>query len=568
MIRTKLKSEQGIVTVIALIMVGMLTLIGLAALSTSDDEVSIAGNELQEMRSFYAAEAGLEAAAAALQFEYETTGVPPTTMPSGSDSINGCRVRYLTADDGPATQRTLTTGTLAGLHALVKSFTISAAGYRVADNSRVALQQSFETALVPIFQFAVFYGNDLEIAPGPEMTLIGRVHSNGNLWVQANATLRMDSYVTCSGEFLHGRKGPGGVSGGDVLIKDAAGNYQSVQASAPTDVNGDGWLTHADTSWYNASVNRWDGRVQDGAHGQGELNLPLTNVDDPHKIIERADGGNADSYEHKATLKFIDGRAYQKVGGVWNDVTASMIADGVIAFNNDQFYDQREGEWVDVMELDVDAMYSHGYEPDNGVVYFSDEAASSAEYPAIRINNGDELGDALTICSENPLYTKGDFNSVDKKPAALMGDAITFLSENFDDSKSTWSKSSRVATETTVNASYLTGNTETTDWNYNGGFENLPRFLESWSGRAFNWSGSAVNLWYSLQANGNWNGTYYDPPIRNWRYDTDLDDPNKLPPETPVVRVFQRTGWRQVNVGYADGADDFDWESLVAMDGY
>lgn len=558
----ELQSERGIVTVIALIMVGMLTLIGLAALSTSDDEVNIAGNEFQEMRAFYAAEAGLEAAAATLQHQYQTTGVPPTIMPSGSDSINGCRVRYLTADDGPATQRTLTTGTLAGLHALVKSFTISSAGYKTSDRTRVALQQSFETALVPIFQFAVFYGNDLEIAPGAEMTLIGRVHSNGNLWVQAASTLRMDSYVTCSGQFLHGRKGPGSVDGGDVRIKDAAGNYQSAKATAPTDVNGDGWLTHLDTSWYNQSINRWNGRVQDGAHGQGELNLPLSNADDPHKIIERG-SGNPDSYEHKATLKFIDGQAYKKVGGLWTNVTASMVADGVISINNDQFYDQREQKWVDVMDFDVRAMYDNGYAPDNGVIYFSDEVSGSGDWPALRLNNGAELDGPLTIVSENPLYTKGNFNSIDKKPAAIMGDAITFLSANFDDSKSTMSKDQRQAIETTVNVSYLTGNTETTSSNYNGGFENLPRFLEVWSGRNFNWSGSAVNLWYSQQATGLWGGGYYSPPVRNWQYDTDLDDPNKLPPETPVVRVFQRTGWRQVNVGYADAADEFDWSALT-----
>jgi hypothetical protein len=85
---------------------------------------------------------------------------------------------------------------------------------------------------------------------------------------------------------------------------------------------------------------------------------------------------------------------------------------------------------------------------------------------------------------------------------------------------------------------------------YNGGLENLPRYLEVWSGVTFNWTGSAVNLWNSLQATGNWSGTYYTPPDRNWSYDTDLDDPNKLPPETPSVRVFQRTGWKQEYVGY------------------
>ncbi|MDH4158175.1 MAG: PilX N-terminal domain-containing pilus assembly protein, partial [candidate division Zixibacteria bacterium] len=91
-----LNSHRGFATILALIMLGMLTLIGLAALTTSDDEVTIAGNEWQEMRSFYAAEAGLERAAAQLQYIYDSTGLPPTIMPSGVDSINNCLVKYRT----------------------------------------------------------------------------------------------------------------------------------------------------------------------------------------------------------------------------------------------------------------------------------------------------------------------------------------------------------------------------------------------------------------------------------------------------------------------------------------
>lgn len=543
-----IRSERGIATLIALIMVGMLTLIGLAALSTSDDEVTIAGNEMQEMRAFYAAEAGLEDAAAALQNEYETTGAPPTTMPSGTLEMNNCSVAYRTVDDGAATQRTLSQGTLAGLHALVKSFTITSLARNATDGAQIQMTQSFETALVPIFQFAVFYGNDLEIAPGPEMTLIGRVHSNGNLWVQANSALRMDSYVTASGDILHGRKGPEPVSNGDVLIKNASGDYVSMKDAS-------GFLDADDSYWFDSSLARWQGRVQDGSHGQGELNLPLTNSDDPHKIIEPA-AGNADSYENKATLKCINGNWYEKTGGVWQDVTASLSAAGVISSSADKFYDGREDSKVDVVELDVDKLYSSGYAPANGVIYYSQEpsAASSNDYPALRLANGSELGAPLTLASENPVYTLGNFNSVHKQPAAILADALTFLSGAFDDNKTDpalgWDKYDRTAMATTVNCSYLTGNVETTSLNYNGGFENLPRFLENWSGRDFNWTGSAVNLWNSIQANGNWNGSYYSPPNRNWKYDTDLDDPNKLPPESPVVRVFQRTGWKQENVGY------------------
>ena len=96
--QTYFSSESGFATLIALVMVGMLTLIGLAALSTSDDEVSIAGNELQEMRAFYAAESGLEKAAANLQLQWENTGLPPTVMPTSPEDevLNSCAITYAT----------------------------------------------------------------------------------------------------------------------------------------------------------------------------------------------------------------------------------------------------------------------------------------------------------------------------------------------------------------------------------------------------------------------------------------------------------------------------------------
>lgn len=549
-----LYNQHGMASLIALIMVAMLTLLGLAALSTSEDEVNIAGNELQEMRSFYAAEAGIEAAAAALQDEYDTTGVPPVIMPSGSFTVNHCDVSYVAVDNGAPTQRVLTKGTLAGLHSLVKSFTITSVAESDIENARMILQESFEAALVPIFQFAVFYGNDLEIAPGPDMTLLGRVHSNGNLWLQANSSLMMDSYVTASGNIIHGRKGPGAVGSGDVLIKDEDGNYVSMKLGAD-------WLDSDYGSWYDSSLARWGGRVQDSTHGQTELNLPLTASADPHKMIERG-SGNPDSYEHLSSLKIVDDTAWAQVGGLWVDVTTAMVDSGVLLTSEtDKFYDAREGEWVDCTELDMGRLYEAGFAPDNGVLYFSNQ---SADWPALRLNNGDSLGTGLTIASENPIYTNGDYNSVNKKPAAIMADAITFLSNSWEsggfDSLSNGNKSNRQASETTVNASYLTGNVETTASDYNGGFENLPRFLEVWSGDDFIWTGSAVNLWNSQQADGTWSGTYYSPPNRVWSYDTDLDDPNKLPPETPTVRVFQRIGWRQSYVGTNE--EDTDLEAL------
>ena len=537
--KMKVLQNRGFATLVALMLVSMLTLIGLAVISTSDDEVTIAGNELQEARAFYAAEAGLEKVASTIQASYEATGQPPVTLPSGVLDLNNCDVTYEGIDNGPAAMGILSSGSLAGLNALIKSFTIQSEAVSRIDNSKVVLEQEFQTALVPIFQFAVFYGNDLEIAPGPTMNLIGRVHTNGNLYIQAGNLLQMESYVTAAGNIYHGRKGPGGVASGDVRIKDANGNYVSMK-------DGSGWLDANDPYWYDSSLARWGGRVQDAAHGQEPLNVPLSNLGDPHKLIER---DNPDSYENKATLIIKDGVVMRKVGPNWVDVTTEFISKGVIQFTANKFMDQREGVWVDVTELDLQKLYAEGYGPQNGVIYFSDQTMG-ADFPALRLVNGSQLDTALTIASENPVYTLGDFNSVNKKPAALLADAVTFLSNSWDDAKSNLSKNNRIASTTTVNVSYLTGNVETTSSNYSGGFENLPRFLEKWTGVPFNWTGSAVNLWTSVQANSPWNGTYYSPPIRNWQYDTDLNDPANLPPETPVVRIYQRIGWRQQDVGY------------------
>jgi Tfp pilus assembly protein PilX len=535
----RLRPENGIATFIALMVMLMMTILGLSVLKLAEDEITIAGNELNEMSAFYASEAGLEKASASIQDQYNKTNAPPTQLPAGSENINGNTVTtYVTKDLGAAIQETLVKGALAGLKARVKTYRIESIGTSLVDGGQMRLSQDFECALIPLFQFAVFYENDLEIAPGPDMNLSGRIHTNGNLWLQAGGKLNIDSYVTSAGDLLHGRKGAGGVSDGDVFIKDMDGNYQNMK-------NADGtFLSSTSTNWYDSAVSRWSGRVRDAAFGQKKMNLPLSNSGDPHKIIERG-SSNPDSYEHKAGFKIIDGDAYAPFGGVWSDVTALLPA-GTITTKS--FEDGREGKTVNATEVDMSLLKSSSYFPDNGVIYASDQR--SGTFNALRLTNGPDVGKPVSVYSENPMYVKGDFNSVNKQPVSLAADAVTFLSNNWDDVLSGASKSGRIASQTICNASVMTGNTNTTSSDYNGGLENLPRFLEDWTDKRFTWRGSMVNLWNSQHATGDWGGDYYTPPNRDWAYDTDLDDPAKMPPATPQVRVFMRTGWSQKDIGY------------------
>ena len=121
-----LKNERGMAALVAMLLVGMLTLIGLAAISTSDDEVQVAGNKWQETKAFYAAESGLDRAVSELMGHYDTANAVPGTLPIGEEEINNCDVSYRTIDNGAATAQVISAGAQAGLHALVKTFSVTA----------------------------------------------------------------------------------------------------------------------------------------------------------------------------------------------------------------------------------------------------------------------------------------------------------------------------------------------------------------------------------------------------------------------------------------------------------
>src|SRR5690606_1479116 len=123
---------------------------------------------------------------------------------------------------------------------------------------------------------------------------------------------------------------------------------------------------------------------------------------------------------------------------------------------------------------------------DGIIVYHSDlrNENSSSYQDVLRISDGAEVPINMTIVSQNPLYVRGDFNTVDKKAVGIMSDAFNILSNVWQDSKSDSSNlNDRKASDTEVNAAVITGNTETTWGDYNGGFENIHRFSETWSGK-------------------------------------------------------------------------------------
>lgn len=543
----KLKSQSGFTIVIFLALLLMLTLAGINAVMTSTTEVDIAGNEMNESNAFYAAESGLEKATAEMKYHYKTEGTPPDPLPFGEYTVgeNGYGttydVVYSTEQITTPYQKNLVNGAYRGLYALATEYEISSLAESQHSQIKSDLRMIVESDLIPLFQFAVFYEPRLEIAPGPAMTLGGRVHSNGDLYLQSGASLEINSHVTAAGNIYHGRYSGSGqsTSYGDVLIADANGNLVAME-------QGGNWVDAYDGDWVEQSLNLWSGQVEDSDHGITELNLPIVRSGESIDMIKTA-AESADSYENKATLKIINGQALQvNMDGSVTDVTADLISLGVI--NSGSFFDGRENKDVKTLDIDINALNSSGYWPRNGILYTAEDQTGGV-LNATRLVNGSTLFAGLTVSTKNPLYIQGDYNTISKKPAAVMTDAMTILSNDWSDADGSYaiSDARRKASTTQVNTSYMTGNVPSANGSYSGGFENLPRFLENWSGIEFKWRGSAIDLWESEEATGKWAyGSFYTAPNRNWEFDTDLNDPTKLPPGTPVISIIQKLAWREV----------------------
>jgi hypothetical protein len=144
-------------------------------------------------------------------------------------------------------------------------------------------------------------------------------------------------------------------------------------------------------------------------------------------------------------------------------------------------------------------------------------------------------------------------------PAAIVGDAVTILSNNWDDAKgfaypNTLSK--RVATDTQVRFAMIAGDpitgrseNEGMYGKQNGGLINFKRYLESWTSKRLNYSGSLINLYNAYNNNARHKPNYatYNPPDRDWTFEESFKDPYRLPPGTPFVYFITFTGFERIN---------------------
>jgi Tfp pilus assembly protein PilX len=723
-LQRKPQQESGYIIVVVMGMVLALSTMLITAALTSKVDTNNSRASGNSAAGFYAAEAGLNLRAKDIRDTFvgynvpghngvdlspndsaacrDTTGTPPVpnTANDGSgdfacdnsETFKGQSVSTFVQNSNkldPITRKpiptpiTIDSGDFAGLNAQEYRYDVTSVAFDQENQPTASLQMRFKSRLVPLFQFAAFFNQDLDFFVPPSMTINGPIHSNGDIYLDASGTLDIFGAVTTAGRLFRGeRLNSGGSTSchGTVKVLDpkpsstqqtlACGSSSSKKQYSTTDL----------ASWDNnirvgiptltlPAINSFDPSAGheywDSADLRIVLNLDNT-TEKPISIeVKNANGTTSTTSSNllnnicaptktnlsgtitadstsitvasnpgfAATLPLQTPLQIESGGIIDNDAnvitvsssgttlpitkklgnalgtsavvpSASAVVRKATVWTSDTFWNYREkvtpgtpttsdAKKIRMLNVDVKGlmtcakqlMTSDGSKDlndstDGGLVWYltvkgpksTNDVNSSGISPAvpntpntygIRLYNGSELAggsgsetvQGLSIVSDQAIYIQGDYNTVNKKPAAIMADTINVLSNNWrlDDSASRVYASgvqgaetdvtNRTTLDTTINAAFLSGIDLT-----GGGLNNYPRFHENWQAKSsgsgsatLTYRGSMVSLGLPKRVNGPYCGSdstnalcnIYNPPTRNWDYDTAFDNAATLPPLTP-----------------------------------
>jgi hypothetical protein len=155
------------------------------------------------------------------------------------------------------------------IYGIGRKATLLDANGRITANSPVEgiMEMQIKSRLIPMFQFAAFYKNDLEISPGPQMLFAGPIHTNSNLmlagWHTPAPGLRINGQITVAK--------PGRIY--NAVVPDGCGNDCTVR-SRRNDNNGVHIRNATNTGWINL--------LQAGTGATTPTSNPMARLENPY----------------------------------------------------------------------------------------------------------------------------------------------------------------------------------------------------------------------------------------------------------------------------------------------
>jgi hypothetical protein len=428
-------------------------------------------------------------------------------------------------------------GTYGGLQVWNQEFIIRSGARwdRTTPPMAVAAEEWVQVAEIPVFAFAALYEFDLTFITPPTQntTLSGRVHGNMNLYTHPSGTLVFGNHVTAGAtnhHELHPNDSSIRIFGTIIYEQENGGHLGRLHVpGAGNDVRGaieSGYLSRADLII----------RVTDGgilAEDRHGIPKYVTSFVRTAIVIE----GNGEGIG--------EGNGEENGQGNGEPETRDIV-----------FFDQRELKLVRAVDVDIETFRLPWIYDDLGsprILWVEDQRTILPEtMPGIRLVHGAELPEAgLTVVTPNPLYIRGNYNNLPwggpARPSAIVADAVTILSTNWDDAQHGGEGTNQTGTpagDTTVNGAILTGIVPSEGEVFDGGFFNALRMLEDWRTRTLTFHGSVVALYRSRQAIEPWRADVqvYYAPVRQWSFDPQYLQPGHLP-WTPVVCTLLRLDW-------------------------
>lgn len=436
------------------------------------------------------------------------------------------------------------------------------------------VRRVFQKETLSLWRHAIFFNDDLEMHPGPLQRVNGEVHTNANFYT-AHKTLTLDGKSTYSG------------------LWEVNYHPEDSRRNKPPPPQSPIWASNLPPA--NDITQQIFGVAKPDYHEIIEsTKVPKTGGLDPALNAYRfeSQAGVRVTIDANNAVRIYNSAGTDITNYSWgSDATLATAFKNAIT-TNESIIDTREAASdpaagkVRLATLDVGAIttaLNNNSISFNRVVYLVDTSINAAgKTPGnvtakrgIRLKNGGTLpSGGLTVVSGNPIYVQGDYNTgstpsavpgatptvqpasnlqplpspgatppsstvagYERKPAAIIADAVNILSNSWTDAKA---GSVPLAAPTTVNAGIISGNVPTSKGNYSGGVENFPRFHENWTKKPFTYYGSMIQLYRSTQATGIW-GPGYNPPDRAWYFDTNFTtDP---PPGVLTVVNYRRSRW-------------------------
>lgn len=330
-------SQRGTAIVIVLLIMALLTGFVALALSRTTSETLATANDAAESRAFAAAEASLENMTRDLDKVFEDKLTP------SDDDINQVESATVSGfsnytfdqhvDKTGFSQIVVSNRLLKGMNALRQGWQITTTATDAATGVKVKLRRQFFNDEVPIFQFGIFYDDDLEFHPGPRFDFGGRVHSNRNIYMMAQTGLYFSSRVSSVKDVITdiARNGSDWSEWGEnVWVKNSSGVYQQVRHNMGSALhnpanganlsayNSDMPTIYKDASWTTYQTS-YGGNL---LSNQLRLDLPLA-------LDSRQRGNQVDYVELIKRGKNIGDLYNDKTGTVWNPNVKPVVAAAV-----------------------------------------------------------------------------------------------------------------------------------------------------------------------------------------------------------------------------------------------